>query len=175
MKSYFGQMTSHLNLFLIMKTTESSSNQKIEEWVLDFLSKPNSAFDNLPPCPYAKKAWLDGNVEVKEFVSFLEMRKDLRNWDKEVIIYLFQTTMLPTCGELASLAQTFNDQYPEFLFLEEHPNLVEDVGGVIVNQGELCMMIVQKRKELEEARVELKKTGYYDNWTPDMKERIIDR
>jgi len=158
-----------------MKTTESSSNQKIEEWVLDFLSKPNSAFDNLPPCPYAKKAWLDGNVEVKEFVSFLEMRKDLRNWDKEVIIYLFQTTMLPTCGELASLAQTFNDQYPEFLFLEEHPNLVEDVGGVIVNQGELCMMIVQKRKELEEARVELKKTGYYDNWTPDMKERIIDR
>ena len=158
-----------------MTTTESSSNQKIEEWILDFLSKPNSAFDNLPPCPYAKKAWLDGNVEVKEFVSFLEMRKDLRNWDKEVIIYLFQTTMLPTCGELASLAQTFNDQYPEFLFLEEHPNLVEDVGGVIVNQGELCMMIVQKRKELEEARVELKKTGYYDNWTPDMKERIIDR
>ena len=158
-----------------MTTTESSSNQKVEEWVLDFLSKPNSAFDNLPPCPYAKKAWLDGNVEVKEFVSFLEMRKDLRNWDKEVIIYLFQTTMLPTCGELASLAQTFNDQYPEFLFLEEHPNLVEDVGGVIVNQGELCMMIVQKRKELEEARVELKKTGYYDNWTPDMKERIIDR
>ena len=158
-----------------MTTTESSSNQKIEDWILDFLSKPNSAFDNLPPCPYAKKAWLDGNVEVKEFVSFLEMRKDLRNWDKEVIIYLFQTNMLPTCSELTSLSKTLNDQYPEFLFLEEHPNLVEDVGGVIVNQGELCMMIVQKRKELEEARAELKKTGYYDNWTSDMTERIIDR
>ena len=52
---------------------------------------------------------------------------------------------------------------------------MEDVGGVIANQGELCMMIVQKRKEVEEAREELKKTGYYDNWTPEMKERIIDR
>jgi len=158
-----------------MTTTESSSNLKIEDWVLDFLSKPNEVFDNLPPCPFAKKAWLDGNVKVKEFISFQDLRKDLRDWEKDVIIYLFQNTMLPTCDELEVLAKTFNDQYPEFLFLEETPNLVEDVGGVIVNQGELCMMIVQKRKEVEEAREELKKTGYYDNWTPEMKERIIDR
>ena len=158
-----------------MNTTESSSNQKIEEWILDFLSKPNSAFDNLPPCPYAKKAWLDGNVEVKEFQSFASMRKDLDEWNKEVVIYLFQYTTLPRCGELEALSSKFNEQYPDFLFLEESPDLVEDVGGVIVNQGDLCMMIVQKRKELEEAREELKKTGYYDNWTEEMKERIMDR
>ncbi len=158
-----------------MTTTELSSNQKIEDWVLNFLSKPNSAFDNLPPCPYAKKAWLDGNVEVKEFISFAEMRKDIDNWNKEVIIYLFQETMLPRCTELQVLASKFNDEFPDFLFLEETPELVEDVAGVIVNQGDLCMMIVQKRKELEEAREELKKTGYYDNWTDEMKERIMDR
>ena len=158
-----------------MTTTELSSNQKIEDWVLNFLSKPNSAFDNLPPCPYAKKAWLDGNVEVKEFQSFASMRKDLDEWNKEVVIYLFQYTTLPRCGELEALSSKFNEQYPDFLFLEESPDLVEDVGGVIVNQGDLCMMIVQKRKELEEAREELKKTGYYDNWTEEMKERIIDR
>ncbi len=158
-----------------MTTTELSSNQKIEDWVLNFLSKPNSAFDNLPPCPYAKKAWLDGNVEVKEFQSFASMRKDLDEWNKEVIIYLFQYTTLPRCGELEALSSKFNEQYPDFLFLEESPDLVEDVGGVIVNQGDLCMMIVQKRKELEEAREELKKTGYYDNWTEEMKERIMDR
>tara|TARA_Y100001963_G_scaffold158612_1_gene258865 strand:- start:238 stop:714 length:477 start_codon:yes stop_codon:yes gene_type:complete len=158
-----------------MKTIESSSNQKIEDWILDFLSKPNEVFDNLPPCPFAKRAWLDGNVEVKEFVSFNDLRRDLRHWDKEVVIYLFQTNILPTCSDLEILSKSFNDQYPEFLFLEETPDLIEDVGGVIVNQGELCMMIVQKRKEVEEAREELKKTGYYDNWTPEMKERIIDR
>ena len=158
-----------------MTTTELSSNQKIEDWVLNFLSKPNSAFDNLPPCPYAKKAWLDGNVEVKEFQSFASMRKDLDEWNKEVVIYLFQYTTLPRCGELEALSSKFNEQYPDFLFLEESPDLVEDVGGVIVNQGDLCMMIVQKRKEVEEAREELKKTGYYGNWTEEMKERIMDR
>ena len=158
-----------------MKTIESSSNQKIEDWILDFLSQPNSAFDNIPPCPYAKKAWLDGHVEVKEFVSFSEMRKDLREWNKEVIIYLFQHTTLPKCTELQILASKFNDEFPDFLFLEETPELVEDVGGVVVNQGELCMMIVQKRKPLEEAREELMKTGYYDNWSKEMKERIIHR
>ena len=158
-----------------MKTIESSSNQKIEDWILDFLSQPNSAFDNIPPCPYAKKAWLDGNVEVKEFISFAEMRKDIDNWNKEVIIYLFQYTTLPRCTELQILASKFNEEFPDFLFLEETPELVEDVAGVIVNQGELCMLLVQKRKPLEEAREELKKTGYYDNWTEEMKERIIDR
>lgn len=158
-----------------MTTIESSSNQKIEDWILDFLSKPNSAFDNLPPCPYAKKAWLDGNVEVKEFISFAEMRKDLDKWNKEVIIYLFQYTMLPRCTELQILASKFNEEFPDFLFLEETPELVEDVAGVIVNQGELCMLLVQKRKPLEEAREELKKTGYYDKWSEDMKERIMDR
>ena len=158
-----------------MKTIESSSNQKIEDWILDFLSQPNSAFDNLPPCPYAKKAWLDGNVEVKEFISFAEMRKDIDNWNKEVIIYLFQYTTLPRCTELQILASKFNEEFPDFLFLEETPELVEDVAGVIVNQGELCMLLVQKRKPLEEAREELMKTGYYDNWTEEMKERIMDR
>ena len=158
-----------------MNTIESSSNQKIEDWILEFLSKPNSAFDNLPPCPYAKKAWLDGNVEVKEFVSFAEMRKDLDEWNNEVIIYLFQYTTLPRCTELQILASKFNEEFPDFLFLEETPELVEDVAGVIVNQGELCMLLVQKRKPLEEAREELKKTGYYDKWSEDMKERIMDR
>jgi len=158
-----------------MKTIESSSNQKIEDWILDFLSQPNSAFDNIPPCPYAKKAWLDGNVEVKEFISFAEMRKDIDNWNKEVIIYLFQYTTLPRCTELQILASKFNEEFPDFLFLEETPELVEDVAGVIVNQGELCMLLVQKRKPLEEAREELMKTGYYDNWTEEMKERIMDR
>ena len=159
-----------------MTTTKlSSDHTKIEDWILEFLSKPSSAFDNLPPCPYAKRAWLDGNVEVKEFVSFAEMRKDLDKWNKEVIIYLFQHAVLPTCPELENLAAKLNEQYPEFLFLEETPDLVEDVAGVIVNQGDLCMLLVQKRKPLEDAREELKKTGYYDNWTEEMKERIMDR
>ena len=69
----------------------------------------------------------------------------------------------------------YNKTYPDYLFLEEHPDLKEDVGGFVVNQGELILLIVQKRKPLEEARKKLQETNYYEHWTPEMKERIIAR
>ena len=75
-----------------MKTTESSSNPDLQSWILDFLSKPNKVFDNLPPCPFAKKAWMDGNVEVKKFEGLKLLDKDLDNWNKEVVIYEFEDT-----------------------------------------------------------------------------------
>ena len=94
MKSCVGLLMSNLNSKQIMKTTESSSNPKLQSWILDFLSKPNKVFDNLPPCPYAKKAWLDGRVGVKKFEGFESFDNDLVNWndEKEVIIYEFEDT-----------------------------------------------------------------------------------
>ena len=38
------------------------SKEDLENWIVETLSKPNPIFNNLPPCPYAKKAWLDGKV-----------------------------------------------------------------------------------------------------------------
>ena len=154
-----------------MTTIESSSNQKIEDWILDFLSKPNSAFDNLPPCPYAKKAWLDGNVEVKMWKDFESFRYD--KWEKEVTIYVMDPYTSPEF--LSQIAKNYNKLYPDYLFLEEHPDLIEDVGGFVVNQGELILLIVQERKPLEEARDKLQGTTYYEHWTPEMRERIIER
>ena len=156
-----------------MKTTESSSNQ-LENWILDFLSKPNPAFDNLPPCPYAKKAWVDGNVEIKQFENFSKFHDDLSNLTKEVVIYYFKDTVLPTCTDLEKIAEEYNKKYPKLLFYDEHPDSIEEVSGVHINSG-VCALIVQDRKDLLEKREELKKTGYYDKWSSDMKERIMDR
>ena len=35
--------------------------------------------------------------------------------------------------------------------------------------------VILNRKDIEEKRAELQKTGYYDNWKPEMKERIFER
>ena len=148
---------------------------QVEDWINQLLSVPNPAFAGMPPCPYAKKAWLDGSVEVKKFEGFESLDKDLVNWnDKiEVIIYEFEDTpYLP--HDLEITCAVYHDRYPDFIFYDEHPAQIEEVSGVIINSG-LALLIVQKRKELEEARAELMKTGYYDNWTPEMKERIIER
>ena len=38
--------------------------KEVEDWINEVLSKPNKIFGNLPPCPYARKAWKDKKVKV---------------------------------------------------------------------------------------------------------------
>ena len=145
--------------------------EKIEEWVLTKLSEPHNKFGDLPPCPYAKKAWFDGDVEVKMWKDFSSFRYD--KWEKDVTIYVMDP--YTPADFLSQMSKNYNTLYPDYIFLEEHPDLVEEVDGFVVNQGELILLIVQKRDHLEESRHKLQETNYYDNWTPEMKERIIER
>ena len=158
-----------------MKTTESSSNPDIQSWILDFLSEPNKVFDNLPPCPFAKKAWLDGNVEIKKFVNYDTLRDTIKNIvGSQVKIFYYEYPLLPDADKLKNVVSWLSNEYPDYIFYDEHPDTIEKVGGEIINSG-VTAIIVQDRKDLLEKRAELQKTGYYDKWTPEMKERIFDR
>lgn len=142
----------------------------IEDWILNILSKPEKVFANLPPCPFAKKAWLDNKVDVKKFISFEQLEKDIKEL-KEVMIFRFEDI---SAKDLEDISKEYNQKYPSLLFLEEHPDLVECFDGLVINQGS-AMLIVQDRKELEDARKQLQRTGYYDNWSETLKSRILDR
>ena len=158
-----------------MKTTESSSNQNLKNWILDYLSKPNPVFNNMPPCPHAKKAWLDGNVEIKKFVNYDELEDGIKDLvGSKVKIFYFEYPLLPTAEKLKNVVSWLGTKHPQFIFYDEHPDMIEEVGGEVINSG-VTAIIVQDRKDLLEKRAELHKTGYYDKWTPEMKERIFDR
>lgn len=161
-----------------MTTTVLLSNpvttQTIDSWINDLLSIPNPAFSNLPPCPYAKTAWVEGKVIVKKFVSFNQLKEDIKFIKDRVMIFYFKENTLPSCKDLSILAKDFNLQFPDLIFYDEHPDTIEEVAGIKLNSG-ICALIVQNRKDIEEKRTELQKTGYYDNWKPEMKERILER
>ena len=158
-----------------MKTTESLSNQDLKNWILGYLSKPNVVFNGLPPCPYAKKAWLDGNVEIKKFVSYDQIRKSLKDIvGSRVKIFYYEYPILPSAEKLKSIVSWLGRDYPDYIFYDEHPDTIEMIGDEVVNSG-VTAIIIQERKDLLEKRAELEKTGYYDKWTPEMKERIFDR
>jgi hypothetical protein len=142
----------------------------IENWIMNVLSKPEKVFANLPPCPFAKKAWAENKVDVLIFTSLEQMEMHLQNL-KEVMIFRFENI---SAEELQNISKDYNNKYPNLLFLEEHPDLVECFDGLVTNQG-TPMLIVQDRKELEDARKQLEKTGYYDNWSEELKERILNR
>ena len=158
-----------------MKTTESSSNQDLKDWILGYLSKPNAVFNGLPPCPYAKKAWLDNNVEIKKFVNYDLLRDSIKNVvGSQVKIFYYEYPLTPDAEKLRSVVTWLAKEYPDYIFYDEHPDTIEKVGEEVVNSGVIAI-IVQNRKDLLEKRAELQKTGYYNNWTPEMKERIFER
>ena len=158
-----------------MKTTGSSSNQDLKNWILDYLSKPNPVFNDLPPCPFAKKAWLDGNVELKKFVNYEKLEESIKDIvGSKVKVFYFEYPLLPTAEKLKSVVSWLGTKHPQYIFYDEHPDTIEEVDGEVVNSG-VTAIIVQDRKDLLEKRAELHKTGYYDKWTPEMKERIFDR
>ena len=158
-----------------MKTIGSSSNQNLKNWILDYLSKPNAIFNGLPPCPYAKKAWLDGNVEIKKFESYDQIRNSLKDIVGSVVkIFYYEHPILPSADKLKSIVSWLGKDNPDYIFYDEHPDTIEMIGDEVVNSG-VTAIIIQERKDLLEKRAELQKTGYYDKWTPEMKERIFDR
>ena len=68
----------------------------IESWIHNTLSTRSEVFNGLPPCPYAKSAWVDGKVvvqhldnkfEIKHWIS-AELENYTYHWpkDKEVVV-----------------------------------------------------------------------------------------
>ena len=111
-----------------MKTTESSSNQDLKDWILGYLSKPNAVFNGLPPCPHAKKAWLDGNVEIKKFTNYDQLRGTIKNIvGSQVKIFYYEYPLLPDADKLKSVVAWLANEYPDYIFYDEHPDTIETV------------------------------------------------
>ena len=45
---------------------KQTPTETIQKWIRDFVTKPNPMFGDLPPCPYAQRAIIDGRVEFLE-------------------------------------------------------------------------------------------------------------
>ena len=154
-----------------------TAQQQIESWILNFLSKPNSVFNNLPPCPYAKQAWLDNKVEVIETDSkHLEQQicKILETFpDSKDLVMLVLDPSEVSYEQL----KLFSEQYKndKFALLKDHPNECETVKDVVLNNGKYAIIFVQRREELTRARNELAGTGYYDNFDPAYKKEVLSK
>ena len=149
--------------------------REIKDWIFKFLSKPNSAFGGLPPCPYAKQAWLDNRVIVHQIYPW--NIEDALNWtlhyfpyDKDVVLFCMDPKLI-SAEHLSNLATSTE----EYIVLDDHPDQPEVVDDVILNQGTYAILFVQRRSELERARQWLANTDYYKNFTEEYKNDVVDR
>ena len=116
-----------------------------------------------------------GEKATLDSVNYDELEECIKDIvESKVKIFYFEYPLLPSAEKLKNVVSWLGNKHPQFIFYDEHPDTIEEVGGEVVNSG-VTAIIVQNRKDLLEKRAELHKTGYYDKWTPEMKERIFDR
>ena len=158
----------------------------IESWIKERLSVKSEVFNGLPPCPYAKSAWLEGKVKTHFLNGEHEIQRHIRaeienytyHWPKgcEVVVLGFDPlSILPS-----KLTQILDDLDPildkrGYTALEDHPFEREEVGGVWLNNGEYALVLIQSTEKLTEARVWLEGKDYYKHWDPEYKQDVQAR
>lgn len=145
--------------------------KEIEDWINETLSKPNEIFGNLPPCPYARKAWKDNKVKVTHDKAVLmEDYAKLKSGEIDLIMIIQQDAKI---DELYKLKDHLESNLgKDFVILEDHPELKEEVGGMNLNFGK-PVLFVQNRDKLTEARKFLENTDYYKNFEKEYKDDIL--
>jgi len=143
--------------------------QEVEKWIEQSISKPNKIFGNLPPCPYARKAWKDKKVSVLTD-TFTHDYDKLASGELDVILIVLKgATFESLLVEKNSLQKNLGKGV---VVLEDHPEQKEDVMGYNLNFGK-PILFVQNRDKLNEARKYLKTKDYYQNFDEEYKDDIL--
>jgi hypothetical protein len=140
----------------------------IEQWIVDFVEVKNPALGNWPPCPYARKARLDRDFEVRlgcDPVRDLIALSDT-GINKSVVILAYDPAEFP--HDVFSKGLEFaNVNFllgKDLLALEDHPGDPEIVNGVSMNQGTYALALVQSLSDLNDKAKTMAVKGFYDTW-----------
>ncbi len=136
-------------------------------WITSFVERPNAALNGWPPCPYARKARLDGQFQIRQ--GRVDPYWDLMHaemGDLMVIAYVYDPQQID--------ADTFNQQIRDvntgFLLprntvaLADHPDSPEEIQGVLMNQGTWAIAFLQHLDKLDHFARLIADRGYYEGW-----------
>jgi len=148
--------------------------EKLREWLVDFVEKPNPLLNNWPPCPYARQARLankihivfDNPLEIAHYVTFLD--------DYDVVVLCFDPTDY-SASQIELFTKHINSilMWKDYVVLEDHPDAEEMVSGVKMNFGECGLMVLQRLSKLNAATNSLNEKGYYHTWSKESYDNVV--
>lgn len=143
---------------------------KLNEWLINFVEVPNGLLNDWPPCPYARQARIQNKIKT----VFIEDPNNLESIIENQLIYLNENDVLVFCLDSNNISghnlevriDTLNKRlmYDDFVLLEDHPDNIEKLNGVIMNFNYCALVLAQRLSKLQDASIKLKEKGYYDNW-----------
>jgi hypothetical protein len=153
--------------------------EKIKTWISDFVTKPNPVFGDLPPCPYAQKAMVDGKVEFLELDGigqFGTIFTHIWNFDfdkKDVLVLIAEPDQY-TAEQTVEIADRLNEALmpSDIVVLEDHPEIEEKVKHVRLNNGEYILFLAQRLSKLNHFSKMLELGPYYRNWSKSYLESV---
>jgi hypothetical protein len=158
----------------------------IRKWSHEFLEIPNEKLNGLPPCPYAKQAWLDNKVTFSINTGIDGLAKEVSDFDQhDYDIVVWASEYLPDMHYLDGWCDGVNEALSiagkDMHLMVFHPDydaekaglnfLLED--GVVDNSLIYCMVFIQRLSTLDDAALSLEKSGYYKHFPTDVYESLV--
>tara|TARA_R100001443_G_scaffold111896_1_gene125048 strand:+ start:785 stop:1303 length:519 start_codon:yes stop_codon:yes gene_type:complete len=162
---------------------EQNVKEEIRTWSAQVLEKTSVHFGNMPPCPFAKKAWLENKVEIK-FGNKETVKQVCRTWNGEYSLIIVVTVDWPW-EEINDWCDEENDTLSN-ADLTLMPFVPTDEGGTGQPDDEAedwehlidepyGMVFIQELSEVNAASVLLEQTKYYENCPADFLKYVKDR
>ena len=139
-------------------------------WITTFVERPHPALHGWPPCPFARQARLQAQLEIRPGV--IDPYTDLMHVDmgeRMIVIYVYE----PDDIDAVRFGQQIDGVNRGFLLardliaLADHPATPEDVLGVSMNQGRWALAMVQPLSKLNQFSRQIAAKGYYNGWPED--------
>ena len=153
--------------------------QKLTDWMVNFVEKPHPGLGNWPPCPYARQARLTNKIKIVHADSSClidTVEQQLPELEqKEVVVICFDHTKI-SAQDLEKLIKVYNQQVliaRNYVILEDHPDAEELVNGVHMNFGHCGLLVIQRLDKLTTASEQLKSKGYYDTWNQAELDQVV--
>jgi len=140
----------------------------IEHWIETFVEVPHPSLGGWAPCPYARKARLDRDFEVRLGLNpYFDLKFIAQTGiTKSVVIVAYDSTAY-TAEQFHAQLDSANTEFllaKDLLVLEDHPDLPEIVNGVSMNQGTYALALVQSLSDLNQRAQAMARKGFYDTW-----------
>ncbi len=168
-----------MRLEFIGDPLEKSIAHEIMSWSSTVLEKPNKFFNGLPPCPYARQAWLDDKVALvfKREKTYQDLYSIISCFEEKFdIAILVDLNNHKDSEEFHDYLNELNTAISKGWFIDKdiwvmgfHPDddateFAEEADFKALVEVEYSMIFIQRLSKLQESAHRIKKNGYYHNY-----------